>query len=169
VRLAAVNKKYLPRGRSVQRTLIRVLLDAFFDQGYDKVFVRMPRKPVLHIARVDDFSRVSRTQAINPNQLCSLRHSKNDARQGLVTPIKGSLILNDSPEFDDGYVPSVRCAIAEFQAVSAPNELQRSFAVIRARLCKTGNWLLLKNSFDAPWGGEEAEAYVSPVPNVSLE
>jgi hypothetical protein len=78
--------------------LIRVLLDAFFDQGYDKVFVRMPRKPVLHITRVDDFSRVSRTQAINPTPLCILRHSKNDARQGLVTPIKASLIRGDSPD-----------------------------------------------------------------------
>jgi hypothetical protein len=63
----------------------------------------------------------------------------------------------------------VRFAIAEFQAASAPNELQRSFAVIRARFCKTGNWPLLNNSFDASWGDEEAEAYVSPVPNVSLE
>jgi hypothetical protein len=165
VRLAAVNKKYLPRGRSVQRTFIRVLLDAFFDQGYDKVFVRMAREPVLHITRVDDFSRVSRTQAINPTPLCSLRHSKNDARQGL----KSSQIRSDLSEFGDGYLPSVLFAIAELQAVSAPYELERSFAMIRARFCKTGNWLLLKNSFDAPWGDEEAEAYVSPLPNVPLE
>jgi hypothetical protein len=121
VRLAAVNKKYLPRGRSVQRTLIRVLLDAFFDQGYDKVFVRMAREPVLHITRVDDFSRVSRTQAINPNQLCSLRHSKNDARQGLVTPIKGSLILNDSPEFD-----LATCRVFDSPSLSSRRSLHRT-------------------------------------------
>ncbi len=81
---AALNEKDLSGGCSVHRTLIRVLLDAFFDEGDNEMFVRMAREPVLHIACVDDFARVGSVEAINSNPLCGLRHSNNNARQGLV-------------------------------------------------------------------------------------
>jgi hypothetical protein len=74
--LAPVNEEDLSWGCSVQRALIGVLLDALFDQGYDEMFVRMTREAVLHIVRVDDFSPERSAQAINPNPLCRLRHSK---------------------------------------------------------------------------------------------
>jgi hypothetical protein len=82
--LAPVNEKDLPGGCSVQRTLICVLLDTFFDQGYDEVFVRMSCKAVLHIMRMDDFSIIRSAQSVNPNPLCRLRHSKTEPQQGLA-------------------------------------------------------------------------------------
>ena len=95
VGFAAIDEEDLSRRCSIHRTQIGVLLDTFFDKGYDEVFVCMTSETMLDIVGVDDFSRIGRTNAINLSPLCRLRHNQKMLRRAFH-PDQVCFILSDS-------------------------------------------------------------------------
>lgn len=69
MRLIAIDEEHLPGRGRMRRAAIPVLLNASVHQPHDKMFMRMPRKAMFHILRVDNFDEIRSSDLVHANPL----------------------------------------------------------------------------------------------------